>query len=243
MKKRIAKAAAIVSAIALAWGLSACGKPDVTVNNAGGGYEKTIDGSGTMSENEFQIPEGKNYKFILLGINTTDSAVRVNISPSGGSAAVEADDNVIGDFTLDVDEPAGTITFKADPKTMYNKINCKISINAAVNSVRAEGAAAVTYSAPENADNIEAFLSGACSMTAVGAANTAVYELSGAAMLKAEGLSAEEVTVTVSGSSKAEVCAKKILNAEASGAGKVTYSGSPETVNDKVSGAAEVTKK
>lgn len=247
MKRKIIKAIAVVSAILLVCGLSACGKKGGTkadtVTNVGGSYDKTVDGSGKISACNFRIPDGQNYKFILSGISSSNSNIKVNIASSGNTAVIEADDNVIGDFHIDVDEKAGTIKFSADKKTMYRKIDCTISINAAVNSVEADGAAVIEYNAPENADKVEIRLSGVCSMSAEGTANKTVYDLSGTSVLKADGLAANEVTVNASGVSKAEVCANIILNAEASGTSTIRYSGDPDTVNDSVSGLSSIRKK
>lgn len=247
MKRKIIKAIAVASAMSLVCGLSACGKEDNTgadvVINMGGNYDKAVDGSGKMSTSNFQIPDGQNYKLILSSISSSNSTVKVNVASSGDSAVIETDDNVIGDFHIDVDEQTKTITFSADEKTMYNKINCTISINAAVTAVTADGAAVIEYNAPENTDNVEITLNGACSMTAAGTANTAVYDLSGTSVLKADKLSANEVTVNVSGVSNAEVNANSILNANASGSSSIKYSGNPETVNDNVSGMSSINKK
>lgn len=247
MKRKIIKAFAVASAMSLVCGLSACEKDGNTgtdfVINMSGNYDKTVDGSGKISTSNFQIPDGQNYKLILPGISSSNSNVKVNIASSGNSAVIETDDNVIGDFHLDVDEQAGTITFSADKKTIYNKINCTILINAAVTAVKADGAAVIEYNAPENADNVEITLNGACSMTAAGSADKAVYELSGTTMLKADKLFANEVTVNVSGVSNAEIYANNILNANSSGTSSITYSGNPETVNDNVSGMSSINKK
>lgn len=247
MKRKIIKAIAVASAILLVCGLSACGKKgnkgaDV-VTNTGGNYDKSVVGSGKMSSGNFHIPDGQNYKFILSGINSYNSSIKVNIASSGNNAVIETDDNVIGDFRLDTDEQTGIITLSADKKTMYSKINCTITINAAVNYVETGGAAVIEYNAPENADNVEVKLSGACSMTAAGTADKAVYELSGTSVLKADGLAANEVTVNASGASKAEVHANSVLNAEASGTSVIKYSGKPDTVNDSVSGLSSIRKK
>lgn len=247
MKRKIIKAFAVASAMSLVCGLSACGKEDNAgadvVINMSGNYDKTVDGSGKMSTSDFQIPDGQNYKLILPSISLSNSNVKVNIASSGDSAVIETDDNVIGDFHIDVDEHAGTIKFSADKKNMYNKINCTVTINAAVNSVESDGAAVIEYNAPKNVDNVEIILNGACSMTATGTTNTAVYDLSGTSVLKADKLSASEVTVNVSGVSNAEVRANSILNANASGTSNIKYSGNPETVNDNISGMASINKK
>lgn len=238
---------AFASAMSLLCTLSACGKDGKTggdvVINIGGNYEKTVDGSGKMSTNDFQIPDGQNYKLIFSGVSSTNSSFTVNIASSGSSAAIEADDNVIGDFNLDVNEQTGTIIFSADNKNLYNNVSCTVSINAAVTSVEADGAAVLTYNTPENADSIGITLSGACSMTAAGTANSAVYEVTGASVLKAYGLAADSVTVSLSGTSNAEVHADGVLKAEAAGTSSIIYSGDPDTVNKDASGTASITKR
>lgn len=243
MKKKIIKAIGITSAAVMLCALTACGQGRNKAKNIiNGNYSKTVDGSGIMSKSDFQIPDGQNYKLIVSGLSSSDSSIKVSIASSGNNAVIETDDNVISDFNLSINEQAGTITFSADEKILYNRINCTISVNAAVNAVEADGAAVIEYNAPENTDNVEIKLNGACSMTAAGTAERAVYELSGASELKAYGLSANEVTVDASGASAAEVCANSVLNAEASGTSSIKYSGDPDTVNDSVSGVSSVRK-
>lgn len=84
-------------------------------------------------------------------------------------------------------------------------------------------------------------LSGASSLTMSGSTNGIITELSGASLMKAYNMIAEDMNVIASGASHAYVRANKTLNAEATGASSILYRGDA-TVNSKTSGASTILK-
>jgi hypothetical protein len=85
--------------------------------------------------------------------------------------------------------------------------------------------------------------SGASKIKIDGAAKELIVDLSGASRLDAENLKAENVTVDASGASSATVVALNDLNADASGASTIRYTGEPKNVKKNSSGASSVKQK
>ncbi len=86
-------------------------------------------------------------------------------------------------------------------------------------------------------------LSGASSARTEGESKELKIEVSGASKVDAANLKSETVSVDASGACNVEVFASKSIDADASGASKITYSGDPETVKKDTSGASSVKKK
>lgn len=84
-------------------------------------------------------------------------------------------------------------------------------------------------------------LSGASNLTLSGSSEKVISDLSGASLLKAYHLDAEDFTVTASGASHAYVKANKTLIAEASGASSILYRGDA-VVTSQTSGASSILK-
>lgn len=82
-------------------------------------------------------------------------------------------------------------------------------------------------------------LSGASTLTLSGSANGVITDLSGASLLKAYNMMAEDMNVIASGASHAYVMANKTLVAEASGASSILYRGAA-MVSSKTSGASSI---
>lgn len=238
---------AILTALIMICPMTGCGKDDnvqpnivIDMNND---YENTVDGSGKMTSKSFDISDNLNYRLIVSSISMSNSSIKVNIVSSGTDAVIEADDNVIDDFKFETDKESNTISLAADKATMYNKINCTVNINAPINYIEADGGIQIEYTAPEKLETFEVDLSGSCSLTASGTADSGVYNMSGSSLLNAVDLKAAEVKVNTSGVSKAEVYAEKNLDAEASGTSSITYYAEPEILNKNASGMASIDKK
>jgi hypothetical protein len=68
-------------------------------------------------------------------------------------------------------------------------------------------------------------------------------ETSGASKIDADGLRAVDALIDGSGASHVDINVSGELNADLSGASKVTYSGSPTAVHKKTSGAGSVSQR
>ncbi|MEP7250199.1 MAG: head GIN domain-containing protein [Spartobacteria bacterium] len=82
--------------------------------------------------------------------------------------------------------------------------------------------------------------SGASKVTLTGKVNRLLASLTGASKLEAAQLTAEDVELSVAGAGKAEVSASNTLRAAITGAGKVTYSGHPKSVEKRITGAGKI---
>ena len=85
--------------------------------------------------------------------------------------------------------------------------------------------------------------SGACNVSLSGTADELLASMTGASRLRAEPLRTKIVEVSTTGASNAEVFATEKLRARITGAGKVTYSGDPPTVERRVTGAGKIRKR
>lgn len=89
--------------------------------------------------------------------------------------------------------------------------------------------------------NSKFVLSGASNLNLSGSSVFVAADISGASLLKAYNLNAEDVDVVASGASHGYVRASKTLVAEASGASSILYRGEP-ALTSKVSGASSIMK-
>ena len=82
--------------------------------------------------------------------------------------------------------------------------------------------------------------SGASRVTLSGKVNRLLASLTGASKLHATELTAEDVELSVTGAGKADVFASNLLRAAITGAGNVSYSGNPKSVEKKITGAGKI---
>jgi hypothetical protein len=82
--------------------------------------------------------------------------------------------------------------------------------------------------------------SGATKVTLSGKVNRLIASLTGASKLRSSELAAEDVEISVTGAGKADVYATNLLRAAITGAGKVSYSGHPKSVQKQIAGAGSI---
>ena len=82
--------------------------------------------------------------------------------------------------------------------------------------------------------------SGAAKVTLAGKVNRLLASLTGASKLEAANLVADDVELSVTGAGKADVSASNLLRAAITGAGKVSYTGHPKSVEKKITGAGKI---
>ena len=82
--------------------------------------------------------------------------------------------------------------------------------------------------------------SGATRVTLAGHVNRLIASLTGASKLNAETLQTQDVEISVTGAGKADVNATNSLRAAITGAGRVSYGGSPKSVEKKITGAGKI---
>jgi len=81
---------------------------------------------------------------------------------------------------------------------------------------------------------------GASAITVAGSITNLDATLSGASKLNAKSLQTQTATVSLNGASYGDVTVTETLNASISGAGALTYSGNPKSVEKDVSGAGSI---
>src|SRR5262249_31679570 len=84
---------------------------------------------------------------------------------------------------------------------------------------------------------------GAGDVRLAGSVDTFIAHMMGATDLKADGLTARNADVTLTGASDAQVTATETLKASITGAGSVTYAGHPKSVEKHIMGAGSVNEK
>lgn len=92
-------------------------------------------------------------------------------------------------------------------------------------------------------ENFSLDLSGASTVNVAGEVKDFSVEASGASKIDASNLKAENVKASASGACKIDVFASATIDADASGASKISYAGEPQSVKKDTSGASSVKKK
>ena len=84
---------------------------------------------------------------------------------------------------------------------------------------------------------------GATRVALNGTVNAVSAELNGASRLDADSLVTRAMELSISGAGRAEVNATEVLKVDISGAGKVTYTGEPKTIQKDISGAGSIKRR
>jgi hypothetical protein len=105
-------------------------------------------------------------------------------------------------------------------------------------SIDVSGASSVTLST--DAPQVQFDLSGASTLTLTGSGNVLSGEVSGASSFKGREFSAKVANIEASGASSAAVVASNTVNADASGASSIRYSGGAKDIHSSTSGASSV---
>jgi len=82
--------------------------------------------------------------------------------------------------------------------------------------------------------------SGASKVILAGTVNRLAANLTGASKLNAASLQSQDVEISVTGAGKADIVATNSLKAAITGAGRVSYGGSPKSVEKKITGAGKI---
>jgi hypothetical protein len=156
------------------------------------------------------------------------------------SLEIEGDDNLVP--LLKTEVRGGTLYINSE-KSFSARKGIRIRITTAnIQKISSSGASNFQVSNIKN-EKLRIQNSGATNVNLSGQTVALELELSGASKADTEKLIAERVTVNLSGAGKANVYASDELNADVSGAGSVTYSGDPKTVNRNVSGVGSISRK
>ncbi len=153
---------------------------------------------------------------------------------------VEADDNLLQYVNTEVRRGKLILSTEKRIKT-GNPIRIRISAPN-ISDIEASGASKVSVVDLSNS-SLNLDVSGATKISLAGETKKLTVDASGASNIDASNLRTENAAVDVSGASSADVNVTGELDAEASGASNVTYSGSPQNVKRNSSGASRVYQK
>jgi Putative auto-transporter adhesin, head GIN domain/Outer membrane protein beta-barrel domain len=195
-----------------------------------------------------QTSENRN----LSGFTKIDASggAEVVLTLGEASVKVKAEEEDLKNIITDVSSSTLNISTKGSIK---NNFTIYVSMSS-LDAINASGAAYVKSDTTFNSDKMELTASGASkikldivckelqsnatgasSLVLTGATENHTALVSGAASLKAQKLSSLSTTITASGASSAKINVNQKLNANASGASSIKYSGNP---TDKVLNAA-----
>ncbi len=190
-----------------------------------------VQGSGTSKT------ETRNVK----GFTKIDASGAVNIEVAVGAGfavTVTADDNLLANIKTEASGDTLKI-FSEDRISSKTPINVKVSMPE-IENFEVSGASTGNLSNVK-ADDLELKASGASKIKIEGTAKELNADLSGASSLEAVNLKSENANVEASGASKANVSATGDLDANASGASRIIYSGAPKNIKQDSSGASSIT--
>ena len=162
------------------------------------------------------------------------------ISQKNYAVEVEADDNLLPFISTEVVN--GTLKIETEKKLKTsNPIRIRIYAPE-INNLDVSGAANVSIKDLDNSTfTIDS--SGASKIKVAGVSSKFNADVSGATQIDAAALTVKDASIDASGASHVSLNVTEELNAEASGASSVVYSGSPTTVQKDVSGAGSVSPK
>ena len=160
----------------------------------------------------------------------------------GSPASVEltGDDNLLPLITTRIDGKRLVVGTK---RSIAPRSELSLRVSAPrLEGLRVSGAVKGTV-ADVDADRFTLEVSGAASLELSGNVESAELTLSGAGKVRAESLRAGAVRARLSGASTISVHASRSLDVDISGAGKVSYSGDPKDVKQKISGVGKLVKR
>ena len=223
-------AAAIIFGVAIS-GFFSFGKADYKFFNFS--FDKKVKGSGNL------VTEARDLND-FTGVNVS-SIFQVEITAQQEFAVeVEADDNLLRLIKTEVHngilhiEPIGRIT---------SENGLKVRIFAPdIDNIQASGASKINLSGVKN-EELRVDMGGASKISVSGETARLEVEVSGASAADTENLRSEVANVNASGASHVSVSAAAELRADASGASRIVYSGSPKNIEKHTSGASSVREK
>ncbi len=217
---------------------------------------KQIVGSGIRARMGLPLEDFSAIDCSILG----DVQINQEKNPDQGSSAIiECDDNLIDKLDIFVKNGVLNISFKANT-WIKTKLPLSVNVYTQVDNIRSitsEGVASITgekigrdylfLGASGSSkielnnillDKLKLDTSGSSAITLSGEALDLEVEASGASQVSCENLRAQSARLDVSGASGVEINCENDLEAELSGASKLTLSQEPQTKEIDISGAA-----
>lgn len=153
---------------------------------------------------------------------------------------VQADDNLVPLITTEV--RGGVLHIEADKHLKSDQPIIVRVFAPDFENIETSGASNVSVKDLKS-DKVSLDASGASKLWIQGSVSELGIDISGASNIDAGELAAQKATIDASGASTVSVTVSNELNADASGASKIVYSGTARNVNKKTSGASSVVQK
>jgi hypothetical protein len=193
-----------------------------------------VKGSGTMASEERSVRSFHGVE--LAGIGTV-----VIKQGEENSVRVEADDNVIGEVSTDVEHGVLNIGMKID---RHHDLTVKVYVTTRdLDLVRLSGAGEIESAEDLKLEDLKCSLTGAGSISLKGSCRNLEVNVTGVGSVSNGGLVSETCRASVTGVGSAEVNVTRELDASVSGVGKISYEGNPRDVKKSVSGLGSVDRK
>jgi hypothetical protein len=223
--KRRARKLKIISILLLTVLLAGC--------SAMKGFVEQVNGSGIIKNEKRNVGA-------FTALDTSGAFEIEVVCQKEPSLELEGDDNILPLVKTEV--RGGTLYLSPEkPYSARKAIRVKITMPN-LESISSSGAGSFRVTDIKN-EQLKIDTSGASNIDLAGETRSLDMDMSGASKVDSESLKAERVRISLSGAGKANVYASVELNAQVSGAGSVTYTGDPKTVNKKVSGVGSVSKR
>lgn len=193
---------------------------------------ESVSGSGNIQTEQRNVGEFKS-------IDVSDAFTVEITAQKNFSVEVETDDNILPRVKTEIEN--GVLKIRREGHfSGRSKVLIRISAPD-IENLEVSGTSKVSVNDLNN-DFLNLDVSGASKININGKTNRLKMDVSGASKINAENLTAENVSVEASGASKIDVFVSNELNADLSGATKLTYSGDPQNVVEKTSGASSIRK-
>lgn len=199
---------------------------DVSVNS-------DVHGSGNVASEKRDLND-------FSGIDVSGIFEVEVVSQKDFNVEIEADDNLLPQIKTEVRNGILRISSEDDIKTK-NSIRIRISAPD-IDRIEVSGATKFSLADLKN-DELKLDISGVSKVRLSGVTGNLSAEISGASHVNAENLKAVTATVEASGASHVEVNVSDELVADASGASKINYVGSPKNTRKNSSGVSSINGK
>jgi Putative auto-transporter adhesin, head GIN domain len=178
----------------------------------------------------------------VVDFNEVKASGAMNVEILAGETflvEVEADDNLIEHIITELDGETLKI-YTENRLSAKSKIVVRVSMPS-LKEAEVSGASKMNISGVLNED-LSLQASGASKINIKGETKSLDIDISGASKVDAEALIAESVKAEASGASSAVINATQQLEADASGASKISYIGDLKDIREHTSGASSVKK-
>lgn len=193
-------------------------------------FNRSVRGSGNIVSDQRNVGE-------FTSVDASGVYKIEIVAQKDFAVSVEADDNLLPFIKTEVSN--GVLKVYSEKK-IRSKNALRIRISAPnIEKIEASGATNIDLSGINNS-SLELDTSGASKVSVAGETVAFKVDVSGASKINAAALKADKATIDASGASRVSVNAVSELNADASGASTISYTGSPVNLNNRATGAAKI---